>query len=297
MQCPRDSEWLDAYVQRGDERAFSQLVAAHVDMVYSAALRQVRNRHLAEEVTQVVFIVLARKAKTLRAGTVLPAWLHKTVRFTALNALKVEARRRKHERKAAEMASEFPRVDSSWQWLAPLLDEGIANLSEKERAAVMLRYFEHLTLAETGQALGISEDAAGMRISRAVEKLRGYFSARGVTLSAAALGGVMSANAVHAAPTGLAGIVASKAMSLIAGGGAHSAALIASANAVSRAMFLAKAKVAAAVVGIAVGLGVISMMVGDYVVAPMLRQHAAPLVDQHSSALDMRESGQFDPSR
>ena len=94
MQCSQDWELLTAFVERGDEQAFSQLVARHVDMVYSAALRQVRDKHLAEEVTQVVFIILARKASSLRADNVLGAWLHKTTRYTALNVLKMQARRR-----------------------------------------------------------------------------------------------------------------------------------------------------------------------------------------------------------
>src|SRR5690348_7412746 len=111
VQCNRHWELLRDYAQRGDEHAFSQVVAEHVDMVYSAALRQVRDKHLAEEVTQTVFIILARKAGSFRPDVVLSAWLHKTTRFTSLNLQRVEARRQAHERKAAEMACEFLKVD------------------------------------------------------------------------------------------------------------------------------------------------------------------------------------------
>src|SRR3954452_13029843 len=132
QQTSRDWELLRQYTLGADEKAFSQLVCLHIDMVYSAALRQVHgDRHLAEEVTQVVFIVLARRARTIRPDTILAAWLHKTTRFTALNVLKVEARRKAHERKAAQMTLDMRRVDSSWKWLSPVLDEGIARLSDK----------------------------------------------------------------------------------------------------------------------------------------------------------------------
>src|SRR5262245_53635380 len=113
-QCNEHWNLLRAYVDGGDEQAFSQLVARHIDMVYSSALRQVQDKHLAEEITQIVFIILARKAAALRPGVVLSAWLHKTTRYTAMNVLRAQARREAHERKAAEMTSELSRVDSSW---------------------------------------------------------------------------------------------------------------------------------------------------------------------------------------
>jgi RNA polymerase sigma factor (sigma-70 family) len=269
-QVTQDWPLLREYVERGSEQAFARLVASYVDMVYSAALRQVRRRDLAEEVTQVVFIILARKASTLKPDVMLPAWLHKTARYTAANVLKVQARRTAHERKAAEMAADYLRVDSSWEKLSPVLDEGIARLNERERAAILLRFFQHKSLAETGEALGVSEDAAGMRVSRALEKLRAFFRSRGVALPAAALGGVISTNSVHAAPAALKGMVAAGAFGAVHGAAAGAAASqLTLADAVWRGIVFAKAKFAALVVCAVVSAGVGSFLVANYLVVPM----------------------------
>jgi RNA polymerase sigma factor (sigma-70 family) len=271
-QVTQDWPLLREYVERGSEQAFAKLVASYVDMVYSAALRQVRRRDLAEEVTQVVFIILARKASTLKPDVMLPAWLHKTARYTAANVLKVQARRTAHERKAAQMAADYLRVDSSWEKLSPVLDEGIARLNERERAAILLRFFQHKSLAETGQALGVSEDAAGMRVSRALEKLRAFFRSRGVAMPAAALGGVISANSVHAAPAAFKGVVAAGAFGALhgsAGAATAAATQLSLADAVWRGIVFAKAKFAALVVCAILSAGVGSFLVANYLVVPI----------------------------
>jgi len=289
QQTSRDWELLRQYTDEADEKAFSQLVCLHIDMVYSAALRQVHgDRHLAEEVTQVVFIVLARRARTIRPDTILAAWLHKTTRFTALNVLKVEARRKAHERKAAQMTLDMRRVDSSWKWLSPVLDEGIARLSDKDRAAVLLRFFEQKTLAETGEALGVSEDAAGMRISRAVDKLRNFFRERGVTLTSSALGGIMTINTVQAAPHGLGGTVAANAINAIARGAAaaHAVSMVPVADAVVRAMAIAQAKAAAIFLGCIFAAGAAMFLVGNYFVAPLWQHATSPMREEHT--IDLR---------
>src|SRR5581483_6187662 len=118
QQTPVEWELLRDYVERGSEPSFARLVAAHVDMVFSAALRQCGDRAMAEDVTQAVFIILARKAPKLKPGAVLGAWLHQTACYTAMNAIKAKARRRRHEQRAAEMNAELRRVDSSWHQLA-----------------------------------------------------------------------------------------------------------------------------------------------------------------------------------
>lgn len=242
QQTPVEWDLLRDYVEHGSEQSFARLVAAHMDMVYSAALRQCGDRAMAEEVTQAVFIILARKAPKLKPGTVLGAWLHQTACYTALNAIKSQARRRRHEQKAAEMNAEIRRVDSSWHQLAPLLDEGVLKLGEKDRRAIVLRFFQSLSLSEVGLAMGISEDAAQMRVRRALERLRDFFRRRGIVLPSAGLGAVISLNAARSAPAGLAQSLASGALAAIPG---EAPALV---QAALRAMALAKAKAAATVV-------------------------------------------------
>src|SRR3954454_2853237 len=96
-----DSSLLHEYVNAGCDRAFADLVTRHIDLVYAAARRMTRDAHLAEDVTQAVFIVLAKKASHLRHGAMLPAWLLTTTRYASANALTQLTRRRKHERIAA----------------------------------------------------------------------------------------------------------------------------------------------------------------------------------------------------
>src|SRR5438045_5689828 len=244
-QPQRHLELLRRYAEGNDQDAFRQIVAEHIDMVYSACARQLGDPHMAEEVTQAVFIILAKKAAMLPETTILPAWLHKTARYAALNAMKMERRRRIHERRAAEMAMERSRNSGSWVKLAPVLDEGIAKLADRDRAAIMLRFFEKRSIAEVGAAMGVSEDAAGMRISRALDKLRSFFTQRGVAVSTAAIGALILRNSVEAAPPALAGTISgSVAVSSAAVGALSSGPLVKGAL---KMMFWQKAKIAAAI--------------------------------------------------
>ena len=205
-----DHQRLQRFAQTGDERAFAALVAIHVDGVYAAALRQVRSPELAEEVTQAVFIILARRAASLGREVVLAGWLHRTAFYTARNTVKQAARRRRHERRAAAAVAEacgderFP-TGPTWQRLAPALDAGVAGLREADRQAIVLRFFQRQTLAEVGRAMGISEDAAQMRVSRAIGKLRAFFIRTGVKLDTCSLANVIWSNAAaRPAPAGVA---------------------------------------------------------------------------------------------
>jgi len=206
MPIMDDMDLLREYATRDSETAFETLVNRHVNLVYSAAFRQVRDPGLAGEVTQTVFIILAKKARTLRRGTILSGWLYRTARFAAANALRTECRRRKHEQEAFQMKSEP--ADSTWDQIAPLLDEAMAHLGESDRNAVVLRYFENKNLREVGVALGTSERAAQKRVARATEKLRFFFTRQGMVLPAACLATVLSAHGVQAAPAGIASLAA-----------------------------------------------------------------------------------------
>jgi uncharacterized protein (TIGR03435 family) len=199
-----DMELVRDYAARQSEPAFETLVARYVNLIYSAALRQVGDPHLAEEVTQAVFIILARKAGSLGAKTILPSWLHRTACYTAADALKIQRRRAQREQEAHMQSLLNEPENETWTQIAPLLDTAIAGLNEKDRHAIVLRFFEKKSMSEVGQAIGANENAAKTRVNRALEKLRKFFAKRGVTLSTTAIAGVVAANSVQAAPVGLA---------------------------------------------------------------------------------------------
>lgn len=208
-----DQQLLAEFVGRNSEAAFTSLVARHVNLVYSAALRFTGNRHHAEEITQAVFIILARKAGSLRRDVVLSGWLYQTARLTAANFVKGEIRRQRREQEAyMQSAPNESDSDSVWRQLAPLLEDAMARLTAKDRELLALRYFENRTGAETAALLGIHEWAARKRAERAVDKLRAFFVRHGIAVSAGSLIGAISANSVHAAPVGLATTISAAAV-------------------------------------------------------------------------------------
>jgi len=199
-----DQQLLHDYTGRRSETAFAELVRRHVGLVFSAALRMVRDAHLAEDVTQGVFVALAQNAPQLAARPVLSGWLHLTARNLAAKAVRSEVRRRAREQEAAamnELLSAEP--DATWEHIAPHLDAAMGELDEADRDALLLRYFERKSAREMAHTLGVSNEAAQKRVNRAVERLRKCFAERGVAVGATGLAVVLSANAVQAAPAGL----------------------------------------------------------------------------------------------
>ncbi len=212
-----DHDLLREYAERRSERAFTELVAQHLDLVYSAALRVVGEAHLAQDVAQSVFIHLARKARTLPKEIVLSAWLHRHTHYAACNALRAERRQREHATAAMELNTLQPDNDGLWRQVAPLLEEAMGQLGRKDHEAVVLRFFENKSLRDVGQALGLSDDAAQKRVSRALEKLRAHFARRGIKLSSALLVSIIGGHAVQAAPVGLASSVVAASVAATSG--------------------------------------------------------------------------------
>ena len=213
MRDSSDMELVRDYARLNSEAAFAELVQRHINLAYSAALRHVGNAAHAEEITQAVFIILARKAASLRPDCILEGWLHETTRLTALSFLRGERRRQFREQEAYMLSTLQETNDAStWNQLAPMLDEAVSRLAKKDRDAVMLRFFKDKNLREVAAALNVNEAAAQRRVLRAVEKLRRFFTNRGVALSSVAIAGAISANSIQAAPVMLANSVTAVAI-------------------------------------------------------------------------------------
>jgi RNA polymerase sigma factor (sigma-70 family) len=208
-----DMELVREYVQHNSEDAFAALVGRHVNLVYSVALRRVREPQLAEDVTQAVFIILARKAHSFGSNTIISGWLCRTARFASANAPAIQRRRQHREQEAYMQSRDEESPSEVWAQIAPHLDDALAGLNEKSHNAVVLRFLEGKSFQAIGAGFGISENAAKKRVGHALEQLRKYFSKRGVVAPIALLTAAISANSVQAAPTALAKTISAVALS------------------------------------------------------------------------------------
>ena len=242
MADANDMDLMREYADRNSEPAFAELVRRHINLVYSVALRFTGNSGDAQDVTQVVFIILAQKAASLRQRTTLTGWLYETTRLTARQHLRTSARRHAREQEAyMQSILNDPDTDSVWRQLEPLLEEAMTRLNENERTLLALRFFENKSGAETAALLGIQEWAAHKRTARAVEKLRAFFTKRGIVLPAAVLTAAISANSIQAAPVALAKTVTAVA---IAKGAAASGSTLTLIKGALKLMAWSKAKTA-----------------------------------------------------
>ncbi|MCX6901985.1 MAG: sigma-70 family RNA polymerase sigma factor [Verrucomicrobia bacterium] len=199
-----DHELLAEFARSESEEAFATLVTRHVNLVYSAARRFSGNPDHAQEITQAVFIILARKAGSLRRCKLLSGWLYQTARLTAASFVRGEIRRERREQEAYMQSILNEPETEAWPQIAPLLDEAMGRLGETDRNALILRFFENKSAQQVGAALKLSEPATHKRVARALEKLRKFLTKRGVTLTTTLIAGAVSANSVQAAPVGLA---------------------------------------------------------------------------------------------
>jgi len=200
-----DRDLIREFVDRHSEEAFAELVRRHINLVYSVALRYVGNGPDAQDVTQAVFIVLARKAPRLRDRATLTGWLYETTRFSGGRMARSNARRHTREQEAYMQSTlNDSETDSLWRQVAPLLEEAMSRLGERDRTLLALRYFENRTGAETAALLGIQQGAAHKGTERALKKLRDVLSWRGIDSTPGAIAAAILAHSVHAAPAGLA---------------------------------------------------------------------------------------------
>jgi RNA polymerase sigma factor (sigma-70 family) len=201
---PTDDDLLERFMRDESDEAFAGIVERYINLVYSVALRHTANPHYSQEITQAVFIILARRAGSIGHRTVLAGWLYSAARLTAANFMRSEIRRsrREHEVFMQSIAEESP-PQPIWLELSPLLEAAMSQLKPVDRDALVLRFFENKSLPEVGKALGIEERAAQKRVGRALEKLRRFFAKRGVVATVSVIATEISVHSIRAAPIGL----------------------------------------------------------------------------------------------
>ena len=285
MGAPRRRSSASSQAEPGSSAWVADSVRQYTDLVYSAAARRVADPHLAEDIAQAVFLILARQPhkaarSASRSGSLVP-WLLKTTGYAAANALKRQRRRIYHEQRAARaqgesamtphpsslaaalaggaIASSDPSEVLAWREIAPLLDDAILGLSGGDRTAIVMRYYEGRSTAEIASALGIRQDAVRQRLSRAVDKLRRKLESKGASLSAAVLAGLLGAHVVKAAPAHLAGAC----LSAITGGAAASATAAAIAKGAMAMSYSLKATAGTMVVAGGMIAGVMALAGGE----------------------------------
>lgn len=220
-----DAVLLSRYAAAGDEAAFAEFVGRHIDSVYSSALRRVGgDRHFAEDVTQQVFFAVAGNAARVAAHPMITGWLFTTTRNIALQLVRTERRRKAREQDALTRDDQGASgADANGPGVARFLEQALDQLNAKDRTAILLRFMHRQAYADIGRSLQLSEDAARMRVERAMHKLRALLERHGVKSSAAAIGAAMTAHAAGSAPSGLAATITSGALAGAKVAGATSA--------------------------------------------------------------------------
>lgn len=243
-----DADLLRRFVREGKQAAFAELVTRYSGLVYSTCLRDVNNSAVAEDAAQAVFLLLARKAPALRVESSLAGWLYRTARLVSRNAARQEARVRLREQRVGQRMAdlEAQRTENDlWSQIEPVLNTALDSLGRQDREAVLLRFLEGRSLKETGTALGVSEDAARMRVSRSLEKLRRFLTKEGIALPAALLAGLLTEKVTHAASPSM--------QSSISGTRAAAPRAYQLAQGASKTMWMTKAIIVAGLIGTGAG--------------------------------------------
>ncbi len=211
-----DRELLRCYTQSGNEDAFTKLVERYLGMVYGTAFRRTGNRELAEEVSQNVFALLARKATQLKPGAVIAGWLHRTTVLQSSHTMRSE-RTRTHKMKAfsESLSEDIAEAQHEWNEVAHIIDASMNKLQPADRDVLFLRFFEGWTYRDIGHRFGKSESATQRHVTRAVEKLSHLLKKKGVTISSTALAAGLGPELTQAAPAGLAATVSQTALSSV----------------------------------------------------------------------------------
>jgi RNA polymerase sigma factor (sigma-70 family) len=243
MPDPLDMDLVREFARGHSEAAFTELVQRHLPLVYSVALRYTGNDRDAQDVAQAVFIILARKAGSLRDKTLLPGWLYETTRFTAARLLRGNMRRRAREQEAYMQSTlNETGTGDAWKQLAPYLESAMARLKERDRALLVLRFYQNKTGSETAALMGIRENTLHKRVTRALEKLRMVLAKSGVMLSGQEVAGAISSSSIQAVPAALAKSITAAGL---AKGAAASASTLTLAKGASTLMAWSKAKTVA----------------------------------------------------
>jgi RNA polymerase sigma factor (sigma-70 family) len=224
-----DTELLRQYVEESCEKAFTELVREHLNLVYSAALREMNgDTALAEDVSQAVFTQLARKARALLSHPSLAGWLYTSVRHVAANLRRSDQHRQRREREAQSMNELLaePSPNEAWQQIRPVLDDALHELNDADRAVLVLRFLEDRALSEVGARLGLKENTARMRAERALEKLRGLLARRGITSTASSLSAALAVGVLTPPPAALAATIAGASLASVTAAGSSTLTFI-----------------------------------------------------------------------
>ena len=267
-----DQALLRAYARNHSEDAFATLVSRHINLVYSVAMRQVRHPDLAEEITQNVFIILARKAGTLNDGVILPGWLCRTARNVSSETLRNLRRRSQREQEAQMQNTVNQPEPETWMHIAPLLEHAMEKLGPKDHDALVLRFFQNKNFADVGVALGASEETAKKRVNRAVEKLRKIFLKCDMDFTTETIAKNLSVYSIQAAPVTLAKTVTAVGLAKGAAGSASTLTLIKGA---SKIMAWTKTKII-----VITAVGVLLAAGTTTVVVHQIREHESDVSDK-----------------